>query len=77
MPGGAPLSSRERSAKYRAARKAQGLRRREIWVPDVRSPAFLAEARRQSLLVARSMAASDDLDLAEALIDRDSVPPYD
>jgi Protein of unknown function (DUF3018) len=67
MPVSAPLSSRDRSARYRAARKALGLRRKEIWVPDVRSPEFVAEARRQSRIVAQRSAASDDLAFAEAL----------
>ena len=30
--------------------RAQGLQPIQIWVPDVRSPRFAAEARRQSLL---------------------------
>jgi hypothetical protein len=52
MPGGAPLSSRERSARYRAARKAQGLRRKEMWVPDTGQPGFWSEIQREMAAIA-------------------------
>ena len=45
--------------------RAQGLRPIQIWVPDVRSPEFAAEAHRQSALVAA--AAGDDMDFVEAI----------
>lgn len=41
----------------------------QIWVPDVRSPEFQAEAHRQSLAVAASAHAADD----QAFIDAVSV----
>ena len=44
--------SRDRVRAHRAALRAAGLRPIQIWVPDTRSPAFLAEAARQSRLVA-------------------------
>ena len=40
--------------------RRQGLRPIQIWVPDVRSPEFAAEAHRQSLAVARSARAGED-----------------
>jgi hypothetical protein len=52
-PRGRPSGDRERL-------RVQGLRPIEIWVPDTRSPAFAAEARRQSQLVARSSHAAED-----------------
>jgi len=39
---------------HRQRLRAQGMRPIQIWVPDVRSPEFSAEARRQSQLVAQS-----------------------
>jgi predicted DNA-binding protein len=39
--------------------RAQGMRPIQIWVPDVYSPEFAAEARRQSLLVAQSPEEAD------------------
>jgi hypothetical protein len=52
--------SRERVRQYRARLRAQGLRPIQIWVPDVRSPTFLAEAQRQSLVAANSPQAAED-----------------
>jgi hypothetical protein len=37
------------------------------WVPDVRSPAFAAEAHRQSLDVARSPRAAEDQGFIDAV----------
>ena len=36
---------------YRARKKAAGLREVRMWVPDLRSPAMQAEARRQAALL--------------------------
>jgi len=47
----------------------QGLRPIQIWVPDMRSPAFVKEARRQSLAVAKSPQAMDDQDFINAISD--------
>jgi len=38
-------------------------------VPDVNSPEFAAEARRQSLLVAQSPQAEEDQDFVDAITD--------
>ncbi len=54
---------------YRAKMRAQGLRPVQIWVPDVRSPDFAAEARRQSALVAAADRAGEDMDFVEAVSD--------
>jgi hypothetical protein len=47
-------STRLKVAAHRARMRALGLRPIQIWAPDVRAPAFRAEARRQSLAVAAS-----------------------
>ena len=47
--------------------RAQGLRPVQIWVPDVRSPEFAAEAHRQSAQVATADRDSDDMDFVEAV----------
>jgi Protein of unknown function (DUF3018) len=52
--------SREKVRRYRARLRAQGLRPIQIWVPDVRSPTFLVEAQRQSLVAANSPQAAED-----------------
>lgn len=55
-----PKSSREKVRAHRERLRQQGLRPIQIWVPDVRSPGFRAEAHRQSLAVAQSAHASED-----------------
>ena len=54
---------------YRKRMRAQGMRPIQLWVADVRSPGFAAEAHRQSAAVAASEHAADD----QAFIDAISV----
>jgi hypothetical protein len=49
--------------------RAQGLRPVQVWVPDVRSSDFAAEAHRQSARVAAADRVSDDIDFVEAVSD--------
>ena len=62
-------SSRSSRDKVRARLRAQGLRPIQIWVPDVRSMAFSAEAHRQSLAVARGSHAEEDQKFIDAVSD--------
>ncbi|MDN3274119.1 antitoxin MazE family protein [Frankia sp. RB7] len=64
-----PKSSRAKVREHRERLRAQGLRPIQIWVPDVRSPSFKAEAHRQSLAVATSTQEYDD----QAFIDSVSI----
>jgi hypothetical protein len=64
-----PKSSRAKVREHRERLRAQGLRPIQIWVPDVRSPSFKAEAHRQSLAVATSAQEYDD----QAFIDSVSI----
>ena len=59
--------TRSRVRAHRARLRAQGLRPIQIWVPDVRSPDFAAEAHRQARLVAGSHAADADQDFVDAI----------
>jgi hypothetical protein len=59
----------ERVAKYRAQQRAAGLRPIQLWVPDVRSPQFAAQAHRQSLAAARSSHAHEDQAFVDAISD--------
>ena len=61
--------SRAKVSAHRARLRKQGLRPIQIWVPDVRSPAFATEARRQSLAVAKSRYAKRDQAFIEAISD--------
>jgi hypothetical protein len=68
-----PKSSKDKVRTHREKLRAQGLRPIQIWVPDVRSPEFAAEARRQSLLVSQSPDAAED----QAWVDAVSLPIWD
>ena len=58
---------REKDRAHREKLRRQGLRPIQIWVPDVRSPEFVAEAHRQSLAVANSAQGKDDQDFIDAI----------
>jgi Protein of unknown function (DUF3018) len=72
-PASSPKPSRVKVREHRERLRSQGLRPIQIWVPDVRAPAFRSEARRQSLAVAASSHASDD----QAFIDAVSATDFD
>jgi len=52
---------------HRQRLRAQGLRPVQIWVPDVRAPGFIAEAHRQSGLIAASEHEADDQSFVDAV----------
>jgi hypothetical protein len=58
---------RDKLKAHRERLRRQGLRPIQVWVPDVRSPAFEAEAHRQSLAVARSEQERQDQDFIDAV----------
>ena len=62
---------RDKVRAYRARLRRQGLRPIQIWVPDVRSPDFRAEAHRQSLAVAKSAWESEDQGFIDSVSDLD------
>ena len=62
-----PGRSRDKVRAHRERLRRQGLRPIQLWVPDVRSPEFAAEARRQSLLVANSPGEKDDQAFIDAI----------
>lgn len=55
-----PKSSASKVRQHRAKLRRQGLRPIQMWVPDVSDPKFIAEARRQSRLIAQSPQEKDD-----------------
>ena len=67
-----PMSSREKVRAHRDRLRAQGMRPVTIWVPDMRSPKFAAEARRQSLLANNSPHAAEDQAWAESMLEGNS-----
>ena len=72
MPeSGKSKSSRDKVRRYRERLRGQGLRPIQIWVPDVRSPEFRAEAHRQSFAVANSRHDTEDQAFIDAVSDLD------
>jgi hypothetical protein len=61
--------SRDKVRAHRSRLRQQGLRPLQIWVPDMRSPAFVTEAHRQSLAVANSAQAGEDQNFIDAIAD--------
>jgi len=64
-----PKPSRDKVKAHRDRLRRQGLRPIQIWVLDVRSPAFALEAHRQSLAVAGSPRAEEDQEFVDAVSD--------
>lgn len=61
------MTVRERVSEYRRRMRERGYRPVQIWVPDVRTEQFAAEAHRQAALVAHADRAGDDQDFIEAV----------
>lgn len=61
------MSSHARVSAHRERLRAQGLRPVQLWVPDVRTEQFAAEAHRQSELIASTDAHADDLAFVESI----------
>jgi hypothetical protein len=62
-----PTAIRVRAHRQRL--REQGLRPIQIWVPDVRSPQFAAQAHQQSLAIASSRHEADDQAFIDAPAD--------
>ena len=62
-------SSRDKVRAHRARLREQGLRPIQLWVPDVRSPAFKAEAARQARAVAMDPHEAETMAFIEAVAD--------
>ena len=61
------MAVRDRVGEYRRRMRERGLRPVQVWVPDVRTPEFAAQARAQSVLVARADAHGGEQDFVEAV----------
>ncbi|MEI9804482.1 MAG: antitoxin MazE family protein [Pseudolabrys sp.] len=64
-----PLTSREKVRSHRQRLRAKGMRPVTIWVPDIRSPKFAAEARRQCVLANNSRYAAQDQAWVDSMSD--------
>jgi hypothetical protein len=61
------MAVRDRVSGHRERMRDQGFRLVQVWVPDVRSERFAAEAHRQSALVAAADGHSHDQEFIEAV----------
>ena len=59
----------ERMKKYRARKRAAGLKPIQLWAYDTKSPAFQRELRRQARRIAASESEKEVLDFVEAIAD--------
>ncbi|MFI6364325.1 antitoxin MazE family protein [Nocardia sp. NPDC050630] len=64
------MATKDRVQAHRDRMREQGLRPIQIWVPDTRSPQFLAEAHRQSAVLADNPHEDED----QAFVDAISYP---
>lgn len=62
-------TSTRRAGEYRQRMHERGYRPVQVWVPDVRSARFAAEAHREALALAEADRHSDDMDFVEAISD--------
>ena len=67
MASRANNSSRDKVRTHRARMRAKGMKLVQFWVPDVSSPEFKAEARRDSLLIAQSPHEAEDQAFVDAI----------
>jgi Protein of unknown function (DUF3018) len=56
-----PVPAAKRMSQYRARLRAAGLKPVTLWLPDTKSPAFIAEMRRQSLAIAAHDPGGDEI----------------
>ena len=68
------LTGAQRAARYRAAKRAQGLRLKQIWVPDLRDPKVREAIRRSSAEINLRDHADGTLEYLDTLYD-ESPPP--
>ena len=72
------LTGAQRTAKYRAAKRAQGLRLKEIWLPDLRDPQVRERLRKEVEEINRRDRESGVMAEIEAMGDElmKGLPPY-
>ncbi len=68
-PRPASHDGRDKVQRYRAARRAKGMKLLRVWVPDPHAPGFREEAQRQALLLRDAPEERDALNFIEAVAD--------
>jgi hypothetical protein len=69
MPRPANHDGLDKFRRYRANRKASGMKLLRVWVPDPHAPGFRDEARRQAALLRGAPEEIEALDFIEAVGD--------
>jgi len=69
MSAASSSRSRDKVRQHRERLRAQGLRPVQLWVPDTRSEAFRAEARREAQAIASSAAEPIDQAFVDSISD--------
>lgn len=65
----------DKFSRYRATRRARGMKLVRVWVPDPRAPGFEAEARRQAALLRGAPEEAEAIDFISASTDWDDTRP--
>jgi Protein of unknown function (DUF3018) len=73
------LTGAQRTARYRAAKRAKGLRLKQIWVPDLSNPEVRERIRQSVAEINRRDREDGIMQEIDALADEmlASLPPYD
>lgn len=71
------IAGNARVARHRAAMRAQGLRLKQIWVPDMRLPEVREQIRREAEAIAASPTEAEDQAFIDAISLWDELPPYE
>jgi hypothetical protein len=66
MPRAAPNELNDKSQRFRARRKAEGMKLARIWIPDPRSPEIAARALREAESLRGAADEQEALDFIEA-----------
>jgi hypothetical protein len=73
------LTGAQRTARYRAAKRAKGLRLKQFWLPDLSDPEVREKFRQSVAEINRRDRESGIMEEIEAMADEmlASIPPYD
>lgn len=73
------MTGAERVARHRAAKRAQGLRLKHFWVPDLRNPEVREQLRRSVEIINASDRRDGVMEYINSLNDEmlNSLPPYE
>ena len=64
-----PADGPDKFRRYRASKRASGMKLVRLWMPDPRTPGFAAEAERQAALLRGAPEEADALAFIEAAAD--------